>query len=171
MEILSVLFSLQMKLCIYSREMITPPSIQGDKCLSHWASPCVIQHCNPLDCASHQYTHLSQRFAWFTKRNHLSLCADWGAAVQTVIWTVSLNISPQPTWALPFCVITLVANYQRDPVAVENYSQWSFYALQITNNTCDIRDINLAAACPLLSVPCQCCWSKSPKIPAGIQTW
>ena len=51
-----------------------------------------IQCCNPLDCASHRQAHLSQRFAWFTKRSHLSLCSDRGAAVQTVIWTVSLNI-------------------------------------------------------------------------------
>lgn len=31
--------------------------------------------------------------------------------------------------------------------------------------------IKLAVACPLLDIPCQCCWSASPKIPAGTLRW
>ncbi len=35
----------------------------------------------------------------------------------------------------------------------------------------DTGHLNLAAACPLLAVPCQCCWLESPKIPAGTLRW
>lgn len=86
----------------------------------------VIQCCNPQDCViSANSIHKENSF----------IC--WGAAVQTRIWTISLNIWTHRTWVLPFCVITLVANYQCHPVTMKThwYSHLSFYSLQITSNT------------------------------------
>lgn len=127
----------------------------------------VIQRCNPPDCASAK--HLIQWFTWFAKRNRLSPCSDWGADVWTVFWTVSLNIQPLPTWVLLFCFIAFVANYQNNPVAVKTALIHCSY--QAADTSEHLGNINLTNACPLLAVPCQCCWSVSPEIPAGTLWW
>lgn len=185
--------------CFHRREMMTPPSVWDDKCLRFWALACRDDHsqkaarsrrlvpgrysnCSPPSCASHQQTHLAQRFTSFRKRNHSPLSLWVGSSWENcdldgIFERLSAaHLSPAAHWCHSRGKLPLWSSCE------ENWLLLTIKLIRITGNKKkEKKEKKLAAwviggkilakVCPLLVVPCRCCWSGSPKIPAGTLWW